>query len=197
MIQEEKKELRKKIKSFFIENKITSEEGKKNLQAASKSICNNILETFEYQQSEIIFAYMALADEVDLSSLINKAFSHNKKIAIPRITKDLERMEFYYLDESKISQLKKGSFDILEPEQNDEVISINQLDVEKCLFLIPGRAFTKDGKRLGRGKGFYDKYLRDNNLENVNKFGICFNFQIVDIIPTNENDVLMDKILSN
>ena len=78
-------------------------------------------------------------------------------------------------------------YDILEPdgEPFTEYASID-------LAVIPGMAFTLDGERLGRGKGYYDRLLA--KMPMVYKLGLCFPFQILDAIPTDENDVLMDEV---
>lgn len=184
MTQDKKKELRKEIKKRFSEN--LSDNKKK-----SELICKKIVSLEEYAQSDIIFAYMALEDEVDLSGVIKKSFEDNKKIAIPKITDDYQNMEFYFINENEYLLLKNGKYGILEPLDTNPVDFLNK----KSLFLVPGRAFTKNGKRLGRGKGFYDKYFSSQNLMNVIKIGICFDFQIFDDVPVDKNDILMDKII--
>ena len=64
----------------------------------------------------------------------------------------------------------------------------NSIDIA----IIPGLAFTQDGKRLGRGKGYYDRLLAQ--MPSVYKMGLCFPFQLVQDIPMNENDILMDEV---
>ena len=63
--------------------------------------------------------------------------------------------------------------------------------------LVPGVAFTKDGKRLGHGKGFYDIYIERMKKAGLNPYlcGICLPCQLVEDIPTDEHDILMDKVV--
>ena len=61
------------------------------------------------------------------------------------------------------------------------------------VLVIPGLAFSKNGRRLGRGKGYYDRYLSDKNIL---KIGICFNEQVVEEVQTDEHDVWMDYIIN-
>jgi 5-formyltetrahydrofolate cyclo-ligase len=68
-------------------------------------------------------------------------------------------------------------------------------EVVPGLILIPGIAFSATGDRLGRGKGFYDKYLGKPKFKGV-KIGICFSIQLVDSIPTEEHDVALDYIVT-
>jgi len=67
------------------------------------------------------------------------------------------------------------------------------------LMLVPGLAFTRSGQRLGRGKGYYDRYLyRYRQLPDVNALttiALAFRQQIVGDIPTSEHDVVVDMVL--
>ena len=73
-----------------------------------------------------------------------------------------------------------------------------QADSQKhILILVPGRAFTKDGRRLGRGKGFYDTYLsKIPSIFDIKKSGVCFSQQLLPDIPTTPDDIMMDSIYS-
>lgn len=82
----------------------------------------------------------------------------------------------------------QGKYQIMEPD-GDPFTDFNSIDVA----LIPGMAFTQDGKRLGRGKGYYDRLLAQ--MPSVYKIGICFPFQLLKDIPTDENDILMDEVI--
>lgn len=66
-------------------------------------------------------------------------------------------------------------------------------EVVPDVLVIPGLAFTKDGCRLGRGKGFYDRYL--TNFTGL-KIGVCFECQIYDQLPTNEHDQRLDWLIT-
>ena len=86
------------------------------------------------------------------------------------------------------SDLAQGAYKIMEP--TGEVFD-NYTDID--LAVIPGVAFDKDGNRMGRGKGYYDRLLP--KLGNTYKIGICLPFQLVEKIPTDEHDVRMDEVL--
>jgi len=92
--------------------------------------------------------------------------------------------KFNDLDEFKVSKLG-----VLEPE-NPELIDSNLID----LCIIPGVAFDKQGNRVGYGKGYYDKFLRNKKTIKV---AICHDFQLIDdIIQSDDNDVKMDYIIT-
>ena len=60
--------------------------------------------------------------------------------------------------------------------------------------IVPGRAFTRDGKRIGRGGGWYDRLL--SSSPDLYKMGVCFDFQVFDDLPIEEHDVVMDEVIS-
>ena len=88
-----------------------------------------------------------------------------------------------------MQDLQAGAFGILEPT-GKLFTDYKKIDVA----VVPGMAFDKEGRRLGRGKGYYDRFLR--LLPNTYKIGICFSWQLVDHVPTDEHDILMDQVLS-
>ena len=173
------------------------------LSSSSQRICKEIIDSEEYKAASEIFAYMALPDEVNLTDVIKQAIREGKKVALPKIiSKDEGIMEFYYMDPQKAlgEQTSGGAYGILEP---DETLPASPNPDSKALILVPGRAFTKDGARLGRGKGYYDRYLAKEivgssptmtRLPNVTVAGVCFEFQVLAEVPTDPNDIKMDLI---
>lgn len=187
----DKKEIRLLIKNLISQNQDT-------LAEKSVSICNKIISSPQFQNSKEIFAYMALPDEVDLTPVILDALEKGKAVALPKIISQSENIiKFFYLDKSKklTEQTATGTYNILEP---DESLPATPDPVQKTLILVPGRAFTKEGDRLGRGKGYYDKYLGDRLLRcarnDVVAAGVCFDFQIKKSLPVDDRDIKMDMI---
>jgi len=176
------------------------------LSSSSQRICKEIIASEEYKAASEIYAYMALSDEVDLTDVIKQAIKDGKRVALPKIiSKEDGIMEFYYLDAQKslVEQTSVGAFGILEP---DETLPASPNPDSHTLILVPGRAFTKGGARLGRGKGYYDRYLAKEivglsptmtRLPNVTVAGVCFGFQVLAEVPTDLNDIKMDLIFSN
>lgn len=175
-----KQELRSVIKSEIKEN------GGK-LAEMSREVCAQILASDIYKNCPVLLAYSALEDEVDLSPVIEDALKKGKKVFLPHIKPGASYMTFlpFYED----TELCSGSFGILEPQSEDSAFELS--DVFQVLALVPGRAFTIDGKRLGRGKGFYDQYFAEKT-QNIHLAGVCFPFQIKEDIPTDSHDILMD-----
>ena len=61
--------------------------------------------------------------------------------------------------------------------------------------IVPAMAFDKQGHRLGRGKGYYDRFL--SRIPNIYKIGVCFPFQMLESIPSESTDVVMDEVITS
>lgn len=183
-----KAEIRKYIKSIIPADK-------KIIEELSDNICRKIEKSDCFIKAPLILAYIALKDEVDLSPLFIRTFELNKKLALPRIIPATNKMNFYLTDEKLC--LKKGSFEIMEPEANEKNLIRTDSLPDGTLILVPGRAFTKEGCRLGRGKGFYDIWLSkipQDKKNRVHLAGVCFPQQIVESIPCDEGDIKMNRM---
>lgn len=184
-----KAEIRKYIKSIIPADSFIIEE-------LSDNICRKLEKSDCFIKAPLILAYMPLNDEVDLTSLFTRVFELNKKLALPRIIPATNKMNFYLTDEKLC--LKKGSFEIMEPEAKEKNLIRPDSLPDGTLILVPGRAFTKEGCRLGRGKGFYDIWLSkipQDKKNRVHLAGVCFPQQIVESIPCDEHDIKMNSIV--
>ncbi len=120
-------------------------------------------------------------DEVSTHQFIEK-WSRSKQIVLPVVSNNILELRIY----SDPDDLAIGSYGILEPT-GTLFTNYNAID----LAIIPGMAFDSNNNRLGRGKGYYDKLLP---MLKATKAGVCFPFQILDEIPTEEFDVKMDLV---
>ena len=160
----------------------------------------NIKKIPRYKKAHTVFLFLSLKDEIDTKSLLEQALKDGKKIALPKMrsTKTSE-MSFFYLDKlSPIDmQIEKGAYEIYEPKTSLEKAKQEELTKNDLVF-FPGRAFSKEGKRLGRGKGFYDRYFFDlwKNPNRPQFIGLCYENQIVNTIPTDSYDISMDALLT-
>jgi 5-formyltetrahydrofolate cyclo-ligase len=128
-----------------------------------------------------------LRQEIDITPLLSQALHDGKQVALLRF----EPLSSRYLPASidRLDELLPGKFGILEPPPNAPTVSLNQLD----LAFVPGIAFDRCGHRLGRGQGHYDQLLAE--FRGV-KCGVAFDAQIVEEIPVEAHDVLMDYVLT-
>lgn len=177
MIDTEKKELRKKVKSL-----------KSGISLADKALKSEaILEMIEqdsdFISAKIVFAYWSLTDEVQTHNFINKWYK-KKQILLPVIDGNNLLLR-KYVGPNRMKE--EGNYKILEPTSTNfhDLPSIDYV-------LVPGVAFDYKNNRMGRGKAFYDKLLISINAKKV---GICFDFQMFETVPTDRFDIKMDKVV--
>lgn len=171
-----KKEIRASIKL----NK--SQYSKIDLINMSVPVIERLEQTFEFQKARCILMYHSLPDEVFTHEAIDR-WSNQKNIILPVVCGDDLELRRY----TRLEEMHTGSYGILEPD-NNIITDYSEID----LAVIPGVAFDMSFNRLGRGKGYYDRLLPKLNCP---KFGICFKFQIIESIPAEPHDILMDRII--
>lgn len=155
----------------------------------SHIVCDNICRRVaaEGKDGLAILLYWPLADEVMTDPAIDRLADEGHTILLPVVVGDDIILREYHGRDT----LTVGAFGILEPA--GEVWGKERYsDID--LAFIPGRAFTLSGKRLGRGKGYYDRLLP---LLKCRKVGICLRHQILQEIPTETHDIVMDEVISD
>lgn len=174
-----KQELREQIKAKIKRMKEAERD------TASLYVCLQIIGTQEWQNAETVLLYEALPDEVDLGLLIQDAEGSGKKILLPVVDGDNLLIKTY--DPNHMA--RQGKYQIMEPTAKCETVSdLSIID----LAIIPGRAFTRNGQRMGRGKGYYDRLLASLSCP---KWGAAFACQMVKEIPTDPWDIQLDKVI--
>ncbi|MDR3269249.1 MAG: 5-formyltetrahydrofolate cyclo-ligase [Tannerella sp.] len=136
-----------------------------------------------FQQARRIAFYHALPDEVHTADFIEK-WRRKKQILLPVVNGDTFSLQPY----TENSALRKGAFDIMEP-----VARQNTAPCDADLIIVPGMAFDRQLNRLGRGKGYYDRFLSEHPAPAI---GICFQFQLFDRIPTDSHDRKMTLVVT-
>ncbi len=144
----------------------------------SKAVCKNIITLEEYKKSDSVMLYHALADEIPLEALMNTS---EKRFSFPAVEGD------YIIPREHTSSEKIGKFGILEP--TGRVLLKQEID----LVVVPGVMFGPDMSRIGRGKGFYDRFLSDFNGI---KLGVCPDLLLSDSVFSEKYDIKMDIIVT-
>lgn len=137
-----------------------------------------------YQQAKTIYGYLPYNQEVRTVPMLQRALEDGKRVAVPKCYGN--EMRFIYLDD--LSQVESGYCGIPEPIADAPVA-----DDPTALVLMPGLAFTERGDRMGYGGGFYDKFLAAEPHHPT--LALCYAFQMVDTIPTEEYDIPVDCVL--
>lgn len=155
------------------------------LKEMSEMVLCNLEQMELFKKARTVFAYHSLPKEVSTIEFLRK-WKDKKDIYLPVVQgNDISFRK--YISEDK---LIKSNYGIYEPEGKN--IEIERLTAD--LIIIPGVAFDFKKNRMGYGKGFYDRFLK--KIKTI-KIGVCFNFQIINDIPVNMEDVNMDYIVTD
>ena len=156
---------------------------------ADKKIFMNTLSLIDILKPKLILCYVSSpALEVDTVMLIKQLLSGGAEVAVPKCTGGLGNMEFYIIKD--FSCLSAGAYGISEP---DESVCYRAIPCGRTLCIIPGLAFDRLGRRLGFGKGYYDRFLV--NFGGITA-GLCYECCMRDEIPHEEHDAVMDYVIT-
>ena len=148
----------------------------------SDKVFHKIEHMEEFQQAKTILVYWSMEDELNSHDFVVK-WSEHKQILLP-VVKDYK---MYIMPFSSTEKLVRGDFGIWQPDSQQEYIEA--IDIA----IIPGVAFDREKNRLGRGRGYYDKYLENNKIK---KWGVGYDFQFYEVVPTDIHDIKMNKVFT-
>lgn len=154
------------------------------IQRRSDTLRELFLHTEAYRQAKTLYGYLPYNQEVRTVPILEQALRDGKKVAVPKVYGD--EMKFICLDD--LTQVAKGYAGIPEPIADGPVA----MD-ETALVLMPGLAFDPQGRRIGYGGGFYDKFLRRE--PNHPTLALCYSFQVLEHLETEEFDIPVDCVL--
>ncbi len=160
--------------------------GAEQRNTAADSIFRQVATLPAFQAAKCVAVFCALPDEPPTTEILRQ-WSLSKRIIVPRVEGD--SMRFFDYD-PQTQQI--GAFGIEEPAENARLCPPAEID----LIVVPGVAFTADGKRLGRGRGYYDKYLSQPDFH-ASRIGVCYHHQLIDDLPTEPHDIFMELVVSN
>ncbi len=188
-IVQQKKELRSHMRKTLASFKESPQ-----YEKLSTDAMNNFLKSPLYRYAPLILTFVSLGSEIETHPLLEKMLADKKSVAIPETTET--SMTFRLLSNSTpiSEQLHHGNFGIEEPAENLEPVKPEKFPAGTVI-LVPGLAFSEDGSRLGKGKGYYDKYIELVPAETV-LVGYAFQFQITDTVPCEDLDKKVDYIVT-
>jgi len=181
---ETKQSIRTRVLS--IRNGLSDEEWNEG----SALIEQRLYETKAWKNAKIILLYRDYKNEVKTTGIFKQALLENKAVAFPKVHEN--DMDFFTVN--SMDDLKEGYKGIFEP-QNCEKTDLSLYGPHEILMILPGSAFDRQGNRIGYGKGFYDRYIK--NSPAMNKMGLAFDFQVIDAIPAEPFDIPVDMIITN
>ena len=169
--KEEKQRLRQRIR-YILEGISKEEWGRR-----SRNVEKKIRRLPEYKRAKIIVVYWPLAKEVDLRQFIRKAKEEGKIVGLP-VLRGREHIDIFEF--TREEELVRGALGIMQPNvYTSRPIRVEDID----LVVVPGIAFDKKGNRLGRGRGWYDAFIKLLPAK-TEVIGVALAPQLVDNLPS-------------
>ena len=174
----DKTALRKQIRD--LKRQMTAEQ----IDAASARLAELFYRTEYYRNARTIYGYLPYNQEVRTVPILLQALRDGKRVAVPKVYG--EEMRFIYLE--NLALVEDGYAGIPEPVADEPVARD-----EEALVLMPGLAFDRQGHRIGYGGGFYDRFLAQEPHHPT--VALCYEFQMLENLETEEFDVPVDCVL--
>jgi len=185
---EAKEAVRKKMKI-----KIESQKGSERRQR-SRVVHKKLFLNESFLKSKCVMLYCSKrTGEVETGPIIKQALEMGKKVVLPvMLVKDRNIKPVYLRD---VKKLEKGPYGIYEPRGplNRTPAELKNID----LVIVPGIAFDRKNNRIGRGKGYYDNFLRRLPEKGKSKIGLGFKFQLLDKVPATRRDIPLTSVLTD
>jgi 5-formyltetrahydrofolate cyclo-ligase len=170
-----KKELREQVRATLAE--INPDE-----QAVRSARCTDLLvQTPEYGRSEVVMVFLSLPSEIDTTALVLRSWQDHKRVLAPRVSWEQRRMMPTEI-RSLTRDLVESSMGLREPISGAP-IPVSIID----MVIVPGLAFDVQGNRLGRGRGFYDRFLAHPEFQGIT-CGFAFEEQFLQEVPSDPLD---------
>lgn len=165
--------------------------------AENEAITKMIVGTELYEQAGSILTYVSFGSEVDTRALIEKALHDGKRVYVPKVFPKTHSMDFFLCED--LADLKRNEMGILEPEADPANLypytaHVSLDSAADCVILVPGLAFDAKLGRIGRGGGYYDRFL--SKFRKKMAIGMAFTEQIVDEVPMGLDDETMDLVVT-
>ena len=145
----------------------------------------------EFKKAKVVMFYVSLKDEVNTLSMIDEAVQAGKRVCVPVILKEDKRLIAGEIKDRK-ADLEKQHFGIYQPKAG-HVQEVPLKDID--LVVVPGIAFDKNNVRLGRGHGYYDRFLCALP-DKTRTIGLAFDFQVIENLPKDPHDIPVWKTIT-
>lgn len=150
----------------------------------SMALTEKFLSTDAYRQAKTVYGYLSYNQEVRTGPLLAQVLKDGKAVAVPKVCG--EEMRFILMTD--LDAVAKGYAGIPEPIADGPIAQD-----PTALVLMPGLAFDRQGRRLGYGGGFYDKFLAAE--PNHPKIALCYDFQLLPALETDSHDIPVDLVI--
>ena len=160
------------------------------LQQKSRDACANLCSTEEFRQARVIMLFLSLECEIDTTLALQSAFSEEKTVLVPKVIwgdSKIVPVRFTTLDD----ECEPDRYGLRNPIRA-EIVPAGEID----LVVVPGLAFDTQANRLGRGGGFYDRFLADPSLQAC-RCGFAFHEQLLPEVPAEPMDLPVDMLVTD
>jgi len=154
----------------------------------SSQIKKRVFDLKEFKQAKTVLFYVSYDNEVYTHDMIKESMLMGKRVVVPK--SDTNNNTLLLSKLTKWDDLELGAYTILEPKKEVfKEISINSIDFA----IVPGVVFDEKGHRIGHGKGYYDRLLKNVSCTSI---GLSFELQLVNTISAEKHDIKVDKIVT-
>ncbi len=190
-MREQKQQLRRRV------NQTLQQTDPQNLKLKSRLIFEHLQSYPQWKRCGLLFSFISMPGEVDTAPMIRQALAEGKLVALPRVSESA--MSFHVLPpglraDALPEVLELHAYGFYQPKQTLQVI--RPTSHLFSLMLVPGLAFDRTGARLGRGGGYYDRYIGTYGTH-LDTLGICFDEQVVESVPADSGDKKIRALMSD
>ena len=154
-------------------------------QEYSRAILERLWQLPQLLAARSVFCFISHGSEIDTHPLLDRLLRDGKTVTAPRITRDQGMIAVPFRD---WDDLAPGQLGILTPNATQPY----QGAIDVCI--TPGLAFTVSGKRLGYGRGYYDRWFAGHTV--ANRIAVAFECQVLDDLPTDANDIPVTMLIT-
>ena len=157
----------------------------REIEQRSAALAEKLFQTDTYRWARSLYGYLSFNQEVRTRPILQRAWADGKRVAVPKVIGD--EMHFIWL--GSFDDLSEGRFGILEPTADGPVA-----DDDTALVLMPGLAFDRQGRRVGYGGGYYDRWLAEHPGHRT--IALCYGFQLLENLETEAHDIRVDAVIT-
>jgi 5-formyltetrahydrofolate cyclo-ligase len=161
--------------------------------SASQTITTRIESQPGFQQASLVLGFVPSRGEPDISGVLDTAVAQGKRIALPRCEQD-GSMRFYEMKGDWRSNIARGSLSVYEPDAAYRQ-PLELPEACRTLVLVPALAYTPHRRRLGRGKGYYDRFFAQSCGEAL-CIGVCYAMQVQPTLPIEPHDMVVNLVIT-
>ena len=183
MINDEKKALRRELKT------LRASLPEEYVRGARQSILDLLFSHPAFIKAKTVLTYYPVGSELDVLEIARYSLSLGKQVAFPLCHPEGPYMTFHLIDSFRELSATVGSYGIPEPREDSPVIS----DLSDSICIVPALAFSRDGFRIGYGKGYYDRFL--DGFDGIS-VGLVYHRLLLDSLPTDKYDKKVQLIIT-